>query len=278
MTSLDDHLRELFASSGPDAAELQGDVRDVRARLQVRRRTVRRRAALVAVAAAVVAGGVFLVASPHRGDDVIMPATSTRPDQSTTSSTAGHPSTTDPTQTTSSRTSSSTTPPNSETSAPPAPSIHDIALGEATYAEACSGDDQHRSAALHGGSAQLPIGPGSRYEVSLGPVGYGDADGDGHEDAVLLLRCDFVGATSDSTSQLRAYRATDGGSLEQVGSSQDVGHVINATTDGLRLTVDVDVFEPTDPACCPSSSARQVWRFDGRRFVLDQSTTIAVSR
>jgi hypothetical protein len=274
MTSLDDHLRELFASGGPDAAELQGDVRDVRARLLARRRTVRRRAALVAVAAAI-AGAVFLLASPHRDDDVIMPATTTRPDRSTT--TATRPSTTDHAQTTFDRTSTSTTSSTSstsETSAPPAPSIRDVVLGEATYTAACTGDDQQRTAALRGGSARLPIGPGSYYEVRLGPVGYADVDGDGDEDAVLVLHCDFVGADSDTSAQLRAYQTTADGAIEQIGTSLAIEHETAASADGARITVDVDKYGPTDPLCCPSSTAREVWRFDGRRFVLERSTPI----
>ena len=273
MTSLDDHLRDLFQSVGPDAAELRGDVRQVRAR--VRRRTLRRRAVFGAVAAAIVAGGGLLIRG--EGDDVRtdVPPVS-RPETAVT--TAPGRSTTEPTGTTSPNSStnstSSTSTSTSTSTTPPAPSIRDVALGEATYAAACAGYDDTRAAELSRGSAQLPIGSGSHYEVDLGAVGYADADGDGDgdEDALLLLRCTFAGADTDNTAQLRAYRATGDGSIEQIGTSQVIEHVFSATAEGQRITVVVEKYEAGDAACCPSSAAREVWRFDGRQFVLEQTT------
>jgi hypothetical protein len=152
------------------------------------------------------------------------------------------------------------------------PSIRDVVFGEASYAAACAGYDDNRSADLRGGSAQLSIGSGSHYEVDLGPVGYADADGDGDEDAVLLLRCTFAGASTDNNAQLRAYRVTGDGSIEQIGTPQVIEHDFSATAEGQRITVVVEKYEAGDAACCPSSAAREVWRFDGSRFVMDQTT------
>jgi hypothetical protein len=276
MTSLDDRLRDLYASSGPDAAELDGDLRQVRTR--VRQRALRRRAAIGAVAAAIVAGGAFLLVNRDGGDEVrtdLPPvteaevSTTTAPAPSTTDPTAGASGTTVASTTTS---TSSTTTTSSSTTTPPVPSIREVALGEATYANACPGFDDGRSATLQGGMANLPAGSGVTHEVSLGPVGYADIDGDGGDDAMLLLRCVFVGASTDSTAQLRAYRATGGGSIEQIGASQLIEHDFSATADGRRITVVVEKFEPGDAMCCPSSAASEVWRFDGSGFVLEDST------
>jgi hypothetical protein len=156
--------------------------------------------------------------------------------------------------------------------------MRDVALGEATYANACPGYDDSRSATLHGGAASLAVEPGVTHEVSLGPVGYADADGDGDEDAVLLLRCMFAGAGTDSSAELRAYRVGRDGGIEQVGAShlfKDPRQPQTATADGLSIMVDLDVFAATDPACCPSSAVRETWRFDGSGFVLTASTPLA---
>ena len=43
---------------------------------------------------------------------------------------------------------------------------------------------------------------------------------------------------------------------------------------GLTATVTVDVYAPSDAACCPSGGARRQWRFGGDRFTLVASTAI----
>ena len=156
--------------------------------------------------------------------------------------------------------------------------MRDVDLGSATFANSCPGYDDSRSATLLGGEASLPAGAGATHEVSLGAVGYGDVDGDGADDAVLLLRCHFVGAGVDSSGELRAYRARPDGGIEQIGAGHLFEHPREpqaATAEALRITVDLDVYADTDPLCCPSSGAREVWRFDGSGFVRESSTPIA---
>jgi hypothetical protein len=280
MMSLDDRLRDLFESSGPDVAELRGDLRQVRAR--VRQRTLRRRAAFGAVAAAIVAGGAFLLLDGDIGDDVrtdVPPAdesttTITAPDPTTTEDPASGPGTT--VTSTSSSTSTSTSSSTTTTTAPPGPSIRDVDLREATYANSCPGWDDDRPATLSGGVADLPAGDGVTHQVHLDAVGYGDADGDGDEDAVVMLGCSFLGTSTGNSGVLRAYQATADGSIEQIGSSHLFEHprapAGTPTAAGLSITVHLDVFAPTDGMCCPSSAVNETWRFDGTDFVLTGST------
>jgi hypothetical protein len=273
MTSLDDQLRDLFHSASPEAEALQGDVAQVRARL--RRRIRRTRLAMGAAAAAVVAVGGLLLTGPGDKDSVVTDDTTTSRPESRSSTTDGTSTTgssepaAPPSATTGSTTTTSGTPPP-----PPTPSIRDVALGEATYAEACAGFGDGRSASLSGGTARLPIGDGAFYVVDLGPVGYADVDGDADDDAVVLLRCTFAGASTDNNVQLRAYRVGSDGQLEQVGPSQLVEHVHEATADGPTVTVTADKYGADDPACCPSAGAREVWRFDDGRFVMIDTTPI----
>ena len=284
MMSLDDRLHDLFESSGPDVDELRGDLRQVRAR--VRQRSLRRRAAFGAVAAAVVAGGAFLLLDGDIGDDVRTDAPpATEPESTTTASpttettgSAGAPGTT-ATSTSSTSTSSTTTSSTTSTTAPPGPSMRNIDLGEATHPNACPGYDDSRSAALRGGVASLPVSDGVTHEVRLEAVGYGDADGDGDEDAVIMLKCIFLGADSDNSGLVRAYRATAGGGFEQIGNQHlfEYPEEPNGATSssGLSVTLDLDLYDADDGLCCPSTGARQTWRFDGTNFVLTNSTPIS---
>jgi hypothetical protein len=114
------------------------------------------------------------------------------------------------------------------------------------------------------------------YDISLGPVGYADADGDGDEDAVLLLRCQVTAATQNNAAQLRAYRATSGGGIEQIGSSQLIEHDLpGPTADGLSITVEHDEFAAGDADCCPSGRFQEIWTFGGGAFEKTFSTPIA---
>jgi hypothetical protein len=242
MTSLDDRLRDLIRSGGPDAERLQGDVTEVRARN--RRRARRSRAAAGALGSVVVVLGVAGVvwAGAGRGPNVVSDDT-TLPQS---------PPSTVPT-----------------TVAPPRPSIRDVEFGALTYDSVCDG----RSATLTGGIASLPDTDESHYEVTLGAVGYADGDGDGEEDALVLLHCTFIGWETDSTLQLRAYGIDAGGQAELIGTPEELRHDANSSVEGMTATVTLDRPRSGEPTCC-SYRFREVWRFDGSRFVLDSSTEI----
>jgi hypothetical protein len=276
MTTLDDKLHELFTTSGPDDADLQGDVRQVHA--EVRRRTLRRRTTYGVLAAAAVAAGAFLLIDMDAGgrvDTDVPPVT-----ESETPTTAPAPSTTAPTSTTASTTTTSSTSTSNTTAstAPPGPSIQDVALGEATFADACRGfEGVDRTVTLHGGAASFDGQPGITYEVSLGAVSYVDADSDGDTDAVLFLECDFNGGDFERSGDLRVYSLGSDGGIEELGASHPFvapREPTRATIAGVSATVDVNVFADGDPACCPSSAVRERWTFDGDSFEKTGSTDL----
>jgi hypothetical protein len=277
MTTLDDKLRDLFTTSGPDDAELQGDLRQVHT--EVRRRSLRRRATYGLVAAAAVAAGAFLVIGRDTRDRVdtdLPPAT--QPETSTTApgpSTTARTSTTLGTTTTASTSTSSSTP---SSTAAPGPSIHDVDLFAATYVEACRGfEGIDQTVTLQGGEASFDDAPGFTYEVSLGPVSYVDADSDGDEDAVLFLWCNFNGGSFERSGDLRAYRLGSDGQIEEIGASHPFvapREPMQATVAGVSATVDVNVFADGDPSCCPSSAVRERWTFDGDSFEKTNSTAL----
>jgi hypothetical protein len=143
-----------------------------------------------------------------------------------------------------------------------------------TYDAACAGFGEDRAATLTAGIAQIPETDESHYEVSLGPVGYADAAGDGDEEALVLLHCTFVGAEVDTSLQLRVYGIDAGGQVGPIGSPQIFEHDQEALVDGMTATITIDRHRVGDPACCPSDRFREVWRFDGSAFVTVSSTQI----
>jgi hypothetical protein len=166
--------------------------------------------------------------------------------------------------------------------------MRNVDLESATYTDACGafGNDETRlddgSVTLSGGSASIPIETNVTYDVALEAVGYGDADGDGDEDAVVFLSCTFNGQKQTSGGLIRVYRATPDGGIEQIGSTRTFGvptyelyetSTSDATSaSGLSITVDLVVFADGDASCCPSSAVRETWTFNGSAFDKTGST------
>jgi hypothetical protein len=254
----------------------------------VHRRRVRRMAA--GAAAAVLAVGLLSWQWPDSGDRVRTGPPAGQHDaerprrRSTTSSSTTSSSTTmrppDSSGSSVPRAGGAPTTATTGTSAPaapggttPGPSVRDVDFGAATYPAPCPTYDGG-SVTLSGGRATVPLGSSARLDVYLGPVGYADADGDGDEDAIVSVRCDFVGADADSGALVAAYRAGPGGEPEPIGSPRTFEHVQSLSVSGLTVTVTVDRYDADDPACCPSSRVQQTWVFDGQAFRLQGSVTL----
>lgn len=272
MTSLDEQLRDAFREAGPPSHELTGDVAQVHRR--VRRRRARRWAvegALVAVAAV---GGLLVVRDGSDGGHVLVeepPASSATSGSSTTEPTASTPPEPPATTAADSSTSSSSSSSSSTTSVPQS-SLTREQLESATYPAPCPTYDT-RPVTLTGGRAMVPLGPGAELYVELSDVAFGDGDADGQPDAAVLLHCAFAGADADTGAWAGVYRTGADGQLEPVGSPLVLAHSQSlAMEDGYRARVAVDRYDADDPACCPSASVNQVWRFDGSSFRLESET------
>lgn len=254
MTSFDDELRGLFEQSGPDPSQLRGDLATVRRTVR-RRKTTRRAVATLSVLAIGGVAGLWSRPDPDDGqvtldgDDTTVPSTSAPTSTSTTTSSTTSTTTFDL----------------------PGPMIRAVDFGEATFAPPCPGDD--RSVNLSDGRAHLPL-DGAFHDVWLGPVGYGDVDADGREDAVAFLYCAFAGASTETYGNMQAYRQDESGALEQLGTSQPLDAVHHVSAEPAKLTVDRDVYAAGDARCCPSAGARETWIFNGEEFVLLKSVAI----
>jgi hypothetical protein len=267
MTSLDDRLRTLFADEGPDPADLQGDIAEVRRRTRRRRLARRRNGAILALAAAaLIAAGLMLSNVGEDGDRVMttVPPANDTPGPPAGASVATTPSTSKTTATT--ETNTTTTP-------PAAPDIHDIDLRSLRLEKPCKDDD--RSVTLVDGRAVIPLGPGAKYDVDIIATGYVNADEAGGVDVMVVIRCVFAGANVDINGKARVYTLDGKGRVVQLGTDVDFPHLRGGPKIyGATVTATVDVYAADDPACCPSGAARQRWIFRRDHFTLDATTAL----
>lgn len=103
--------------------------------------------------------------------------------------------------------------------------------------------------------------------VSLtGPIAYGDLDGDGVEDAALVLT-DEPGGSGTFVS-LAAARNADGEAegLATTPLGDRVQVEALAIADGI-ITVNLVTHGPSDPMCCPTQAATWRYRLEGETLV-----------
>ena len=89
----------------------------------------------------------------------------------------------------------------------------------------------------------------------------GDLDGDGHEEAIVLLTESSGGTGTDNYLAAVGRR---GGSIVNLGTALlgDRVQVVDARVfEGKKVRVELDVVQagPEDPMCCPSQKARRSW-------------------
>lgn len=116
---------------------------------------------------------------------------------------------------------------------------------------------------------QKPSPDSATYIVNVsltGPIAYGDLDGDGVEDAALVLT-DEPGGSGTFVS-LAAARNVDG-EAEGVATTP-LGDRVKvealAIADGI-ITVELVTHGPSDPMCCPTQAATWRYRLEGENLV-----------
>lgn len=140
--------------------------------------------------------------------------------------------------------------------------------------------DQLRNMAYTGltpsGTAALVDGHYSEPNPQLGgemtvdfdePVGFGDVNGDGTQDALVRL----IVHTNSTTGHFSNMVAV----LNQNGAPQQAASIflgdrikLNAiTVDSGLITVDMIVAGPNDGACCPNTPATRTFRLEGSQLV-----------
>jgi hypothetical protein len=110
-------------------------------------------------------------------------------------------------------------------------------------------------------------GGASRPTVTyMEPTAFGDLDGDGVEDAAVLLVENSGG--SGSFVYLAAVLNGDG-NPENVATTLlvDRAQVQSLTVDGGRIAVGMVIHGPDDPMCCPTQEVEQVYELVGDALV-----------
>lgn len=102
---------------------------------------------------------------------------------------------------------------------------------------------------------------------------YGDLDGDSLEDALVVL----VAEPGDSASFYNLVAVLNKGGTPYPMAPMPLGERISirsvAIPDG-EIVVDIDVFAPDDPACCPSQSKRLIFKMEDEVFELFEETDL----
>jgi hypothetical protein len=101
------------------------------------------------------------------------------------------------------------------------------------------------------------------------PVGYGDLNSDGAQDALVRLVVQ-TGSTTGRFSYLYAMLNQNGVPVQTAFvwlGDRIILNAIRVDADGL-ITVDMIVASPNDGACCPNTPAIQKYRLEGADLVL----------
>lgn len=111
-----------------------------------------------------------------------------------------------------------------------------------------------------------------RGSFSVSPPTYGDVDGDGREEAILVTH--FHGGGTGRFSGIDVWTMKDGketllGGIP--GGDRGDGGIANVTVDGKVVVVDRMMSMEDDGACCPSKVQIERWSWDGKAFIEDEA-------
>lgn len=109
------------------------------------------------------------------------------------------------------------------------------------------------------------------FNVSV-PV-YGDVDGDGAEDAIVITAFNGGGTGTFTTGEVYAMREGAGAVKigEIPGGDRGDGGLDDIRIEGGKILVDRNLSTEDDGACCPSKLQKEVWHWDGSAFVEDEA-------
>lgn len=111
-----------------------------------------------------------------------------------------------------------------------------------------------------------------RGELSVSAPTYGDLDGDGREEAILVTH--FYGGGTGRFTGIDVWTMKDGketllGSIP--GGDRGDGGIANVAVDGKVVVVDRMMSMEEDGACCPSKVQIERWSWDGKAFIEDEA-------
>jgi hypothetical protein len=126
------------------------------------------------------------------------------------------------------------------------------------------------------GEAELEVDP-EMPEIhgwfNVGAPVYGDVDGDGAEDAIVITAFNGGGTGTFTSGEVYAMREAQGAVKigEIPGGDRGDGGLDDIRIEGGKILVDRNLSAEDDGACCPSKLQKEVWHWDGSGFVEDEA-------
>ena len=127
------------------------------------------------------------------------------------------------------------------------------------------------------GEAELEVDaevPEIRGFFQVSAPTYGDVNGDGVEDAILITGFNGGGSGTFTSGEIYTLPA---GATEPVrlgfipGGDRGDGGLDDVKVEGGKVIVHRNQSEEDDGACCPSKLVREVWTWNGEMFVEDEA-------
>lgn len=118
-----------------------------------------------------------------------------------------------------------------------------------------------------------PEDPELRGWFNVGSPSYGDVDGDGAEDAIVITSFNGGGTGTFTSGEVYVLRA---GANQPVmlgsipGGDRGDGGLSDIKIEGGKVLVERYLSTEDDGACCPSKLTREVWSWNGTTFVEDE--------
>jgi hypothetical protein len=114
---------------------------------------------------------------------------------------------------------------------------------------------------------------------NVSPPVYGDVDGDGAEDAIVMTAYNGGGTGTFTSAEIYALREGQGVvKLGEIpGGDRGDGGLDDLRIEDGRILVDRNQSAEDDGACCPSLLVHELWRWNGSTFVEDEAARQTVS-
>lgn len=160
----------------------------------------------------------------------------------------------------------------------PDESIRAVDFLDRTY-DASIGEDAVEHVTVHGGAFDRPDDPdGARAGFfHVAPPAYGDVDGDGGLDAVVITVDNTGGTGMFDDARVFAMRGGQAVVIATIGGGDrgDGGlHAATVEPGGVRIERYQSI--EGDGACCPSKLAIEHWRWTGKDLSLDDTRTTTI--
>lgn len=126
------------------------------------------------------------------------------------------------------------------------------------------------------GEAEIEIDPempDMHGWFNVGAPVYGDIDGDGAEEAIVITSFNGGGTGTFTSGEVYALREGQGVvKLGEIpGGDRGDGGLDDIRIEGGKILVDRNLSTEDDGACCPSKLTKEVWTWNGSAFVEDEA-------